>query len=236
MGPRGPQPGGRGVAGGESEPGAHPAQRGYAELLVAYARLRRGDARDAQRRIAALGYVDRWMALGPFDNTGKSGFDSAQGPEAELSDPAMWERTYAGKDGRQVRWRVVPRAFPYGWVDAGALLRPRQAVCAFFASHVSQTGLERRRPLSLWVGARGAVRLFWNGVERLVDVASRGHDFDRRAVNVWLEPGEMIVIPCGVEHRPSADDEVHVLLFEPASTLNTGNVRDERTRPVLDRI
>jgi tetratricopeptide (TPR) repeat protein/transglutaminase-like putative cysteine protease len=185
-------------------PALTPAQRGYAELLVAYARLRRGDARDAQRRIAALGYVDRWLALGPFDNTGKSGFDSAQGPEAELSDPAMWERTYAGKDGRQVRWRVVPRAFPYGWVDAGALIRPRQAVCAFFASHVSQTGLERRRPLSLWVGARGAVRLFWNGVERLVDVAYRGHDFDRRAVNVWLEPGDNQIVAksCGDQSAP----------------------------------
>jgi mannose-6-phosphate isomerase-like protein (cupin superfamily) len=42
-------------------------------------------------------------------------------------------------------------------------------------------------------------------------------------------PGEFIVVPRGVEHRPVAAEEVHVLLFEPASTLNTGNVRDERT-------
>ena len=185
-------------------PALTPAQRAYAELLVAYARLRRGDARDAQRRIATLGYIDRWLVLGPFDNTGKSGFDVAQGPEAELSDPAMWERTYAGKDGRQVRWRVVPRAFPYGWVDAGALLRPRQPICAFFASHISETGLERRRALSLWVGARGAVRLFWNGAERLVDVAYRGHDFDRRAVSVWLEPGDNQIVAksCGDQSAP----------------------------------
>jgi mannose-6-phosphate isomerase-like protein (cupin superfamily) len=53
---------------------------------------------------------------------------------------------------------------------------------------------------------------------------------------VALEPGEMIVVPRGVEHRPVADDEVHVLLFEPASTLNTGNVRDERTRERLERL
>ena len=42
-------------------------------------------------------------------------------------------------------------------------------------------------------------------------------------------PGEFIIVPRGVEHRPVAAEEVHVLLFEPASTLNTGNVRDERT-------
>jgi mannose-6-phosphate isomerase-like protein (cupin superfamily) len=49
--------------------------------------------------------------------------------------------------------------------------------------------------------------------------------------------GQLIVIPRGVEHRPVADEEVDVMLFEPATTLNTGDaVGDRRTRPVLDRI
>jgi len=56
------------------------------------------------------------------------------------------------------------------------------------------------------------------------------------AREVWLEPGEFIVVPHGVEHGPVADEEAEVLLFEPASTLNTGNVRDEFTVPILDRI
>ena len=54
--------------------------------------------------------------------------------------------------------------------------------------------------------------------------------------SVWLEPGEMIVVPRGVEHRPVADDEVSVLLFEPASTLNTGNLRNDLTVENLPRI
>ena len=45
--------------------------------------------------------------------------------------------------------------------------------------------------------------------------------------DVWLEEGEFLVVPRGVEHRPVADEEAHVLLFEPASTRNTGNVLDE---------
>ena len=53
---------------------------------------------------------------------------------------------------------------------------------------------------------------------------------------VWLERGEFIVVPRGVEHRPVAEEEASVLLFEPASTLNTGNVRDELTAAELDRI
>jgi len=53
---------------------------------------------------------------------------------------------------------------------------------------------------------------------------------------VAIRPGECIVVPRGVEHRPVADQEVHVLLFEPASTLNTGNLRNERTRERLERL
>jgi mannose-6-phosphate isomerase-like protein (cupin superfamily) len=46
---------------------------------------------------------------------------------------------------------------------------------------------------------------------------------------VTLGPGEMWIVPRGVEHRPIAEEEVHLLLFEPASTLNTGNVKNENT-------
>jgi mannose-6-phosphate isomerase-like protein (cupin superfamily) len=54
--------------------------------------------------------------------------------------------------------------------------------------------------------------------------------------HVWLEEGEFLVVPRGVEHRPVADEEAYVLLFEPASTLNTGNVRNERTLERLESI
>ena len=52
----------------------------------------------------------------------------------------------------------------------------------------------------------------------------------------WIEEGELIVVPRGVEHRPVADDECEVLLFEPVSTLNTGNTENELTRKELSRI
>jgi mannose-6-phosphate isomerase-like protein (cupin superfamily) len=45
-----------------------------------------------------------------------------------------------------------------------------------------------------------------------------------------VEPGEFIIVPHGVEHCPVADDEVHVLLLEPATTMNTGNAGGDRTR------
>ena len=49
--------------------------------------------------------------------------------------------------------------------------------------------------------------------------------------DVRLEEGELFVVPRGVEHKPVAESEVQVLLLEPEGTLNTGNVRDERTSP-----
>ena len=53
---------------------------------------------------------------------------------------------------------------------------------------------------------------------------------------VWLGEGEFVIVPRGVEHLPIAPEEAHVLLLEPKSTLNTGNVRNERTISELDRI
>lgn len=47
--------------------------------------------------------------------------------------------------------------------------------------------------------------------------------------DIEINPGEFLIVPAGVEHLPVSDGECHVLLFEPASTLNTGNITNERT-------
>lgn len=51
--------------------------------------------------------------------------------------------------------------------------------------------------------------------------------------DLWLDEGEFAIIPHGVEHCPVAEEEVHLVLFEPAGTLNTGNVADDE-RTVAD--
>lgn len=57
-----------------------------------------------------------------------------------------------------------------------------------------------------------------------------------REGNIPLNAGEFLIVPRGVEHRPHAEEEVEVLLFEPASTLNTGNQRNEFTKEKPERI
>ena len=74
------------------------------------------------------------------------------------------------------------------------------------------------------------------GEDELFLVVKGRFRMEFRDHSVWLEEGEFLVVPRGIEHRPVADREAHVLLFEPASTLNTGNVRDDFTVTALDRI
>lgn len=57
-----------------------------------------------------------------------------------------------------------------------------------------------------------------------------------RDKNIELGEGDFLIVPRGVEHRPNAEEEVWVMLFEPASTLNTGNTENEFTKKELDII
>ena len=59
---------------------------------------------------------------------------------------------------------------------------------------------------------------------------------DGTETHEWIGPGEFIIVPRGIEHCPVAEEECEVLLFEPATTLNTGNVEDTFTRKQLERI
>ena len=74
----------------------------------------------------------------------------------------------------------------------------------------------------LFFVVKGALRMGVreNGVER----------------EIVIQPGEFLIIPHGVEHCPSADEETHIMLLEPKTTLNTGNVDNERTVRQLQRI
>ncbi|MEF8774690.1 MAG: cupin domain-containing protein [Halobacteriales archaeon] len=58
----------------------------------------------------------------------------------------------------------------------------------------------------------------------------------REQPDVVLEDGEFVIVPRGVDHRPVADVETEVVLFEPLETRNTGNVESERTETELERV
>ncbi|HEY8088751.1 MAG TPA: hypothetical protein VIF09_12920, partial [Polyangiaceae bacterium] len=165
--------------------GAEPAPtRAYAALLEAYARRRRGDLEGAKARIAALGFVGKWMSLGPFDNDGKVGLAATLDPDKELELPLDVTRDYDGKDHRPARWRLLPAVSPYGWTDLSVFLRPAEQACDYLVTFVRDPKLKEAhatRVVSIWAGATGALRVSWNGSEILRDEHYRELDSDRFA-------------------------------------------------------
>ena len=84
---------------------------------------------------------------------------------------------------------------------------------------------------------RGAFEWHHHAAEDEMFLVHRGtFRMELRDRVLTLNAGDFLIVPRGVEHRPVADQEVEVILFEPATTLNTGNVTSERTREVLDRL
>ena len=72
--------------------------------------------------------------------------------------------------------------------------------------------------------------------DELFYVVKGNFDMEFKDKTVTIKEGEFIIVPRGVEHRPNAKEEVHVVLFEPATTLNTGNVKNEMTKEELEKI
>jgi tetratricopeptide (TPR) repeat protein/transglutaminase-like putative cysteine protease len=176
--------------------------RAYASIVLAYAHRRRSDLDGARAKIRATGVVDKWLVVGPFDNEGKEGLEHVFAPEQELGEAIDLMRPYQGKE-RPTRWRIAPDVYGYGWLDLGDLMRPREKVCAYASTFVSAKG-GGARPASIWAGASGAFKLFWNGVEVLSDAAYRGLDADRFGVPVHLEKGynRLTAKVCGDDDAP----------------------------------
>ena len=72
--------------------------------------------------------------------------------------------------------------------------------------------------------------------DELFYVVKGSFDMEFRDETVTINEGEFIIVPKGVEHRPNAKEEAEVMLFEPATTLNTGNIENEITQKYLERI
>ncbi len=224
--------------------------RSYAGLLEAYARRRRGDLNGARTRVARLGYVGRWMSLGPFDNDGKAGFDAAYEPDAETTKPLNVAHDYDGKDHRPARWRLLPAVSPYGWVDFGTFVRPVESVCVYATTFVRDDRAATRatRPISIWAGGAGAMRLSWNGAVIITDDKYRDLDSDRFAATVSLEPGwnRLSAKVCGDDRRPmlsvriatpGGDPDAHVQVdADPSHSTPEGGAAKPTAKPIAGSV
>ncbi len=205
----------------------------YGTILIAEARSRRGDTAGASSRMSRLGFVDRWLFVGPFDDQNRVGFGTPYQPESELASAVVPGRVYDGKE-RPVRFRAQPETGFGAVFDFGDWLRPRDQICGYATTVLrDKSGAKGARAISLWVGAEGAIKLWLNGRLLLEDGAYRAFDFDRLSAHAELLPGNnrLTVKVCSdisspkvavrVADRAGAPDLGVEFSHDPAATEST---------------
>ncbi|MBI5499217.1 MAG: DUF3857 domain-containing protein [Deltaproteobacteria bacterium] len=173
--------------------GLHPS----AAVLVAYlqAKLARrvSGLAASQPLFAGQGFLQHWTVVGPFDNEGRKGFDTAYPPEAEQLDAAILEHTYDGKE-RPVSW--LPARTHGARLSFERWLYPVANGCAY-AYAVVRTS--RAADARVWAGADGALTLWVGGRKALAEERYFSAFPDRAAADVELPRGEtpFLVKVCG---------------------------------------
>lgn len=212
--------------------------RAYARFLESQARFRRGDFAGATSKLAGLGFVRDFVVVGPFKNDNRTGLAAAEGPERETELAALLSKTYPGRE-RTVRPRVWQQRGPSIWLDLGSMLRPETEICAYASTFVRPAppaAASKGRPaaragaraVTLFMGARGAMRALVNGEPVLEDVAYRDASIDRRAVTVKLGPSwsHVQLKVCGDDRAPIVSLRLADERGEPAAGLEvTADVR-----------
>jgi tetratricopeptide (TPR) repeat protein len=164
------------------DPAADAAVRALARDMLADQELRRGNLRQAAAQRARLGFVTRWLAVGPFDDEGKKGLEEAYPPEQAIDLTGRWR----GKV-RDVAWRAVPgEAVVDGSVELGAMLRPVAEVAAYALAVVDAP---RAQAVQLWFGGSGRAKVWVNGALALTDRGDHPARLDQRGALVALRPG-----------------------------------------------
>jgi tetratricopeptide (TPR) repeat protein/transglutaminase-like putative cysteine protease len=174
-------------------PAADPEVRALARERLASLEVSRGNLQKGAAQRARLGLVERWLAIGPFDDEGKKGLDLAYPPEQAIDLAGHWR----GKS-RDVSWRAVPaEAVVEGSVELGAMLRPGSEVAAYALAVVDA---QRAQQVRLWFGGSGRAKVWVNGALALTDRGDHAARLDQRGALVALRagPNRILVKLCQV--------------------------------------
>jgi tetratricopeptide (TPR) repeat protein len=162
-----------------------PTVRASAATLEASVLRHLGRMPEAEARIESLGFVRHFRMLGPFSNEGRRGFATVFPPETSLEAPTPLGTEFQGAE-HPIQWRDLPERRDVGSVALDPFMTPSANACAFLETFVE---VERARPLALWTGASGAVRVYWNGRVVFEDAHYRGGELDRGVAVVEARAG-----------------------------------------------
>ncbi len=196
--------------------GLSPEERAYAATFAAYGRASLGDFDGARSNLRNNGYILDYWIVGPFDNDGKSGLDTAFGPEATQIDRTA---TYQGKERRGTSWRKVTLQGAFGWLEGSTYLRPSHDACFYAATGIRKSD-SKPSSVTLFLGTSGAVRAWWNGKLVARDDKYRDIDPDRHGAKVVVQGGDnrLVVKVCGGAQPPLLSVRVGDVLGGPAPT------------------
>jgi len=162
-----------------------PTVRASAGTLEASVLRHLGRMPEAEARLESLGFIRHVRFLGPFSNEGRHGFATVFPPETTLEAPSQLDVEFAGAE-HPIRWRDLPERLDVGSISLDPFITPSANACAFLETFVQ---VERARPMALWTGASGAVRVYWNGRVVFEDARYRGGELDRGVAVVEARSG-----------------------------------------------
>jgi hypothetical protein len=148
---------------------------------------------------AQFGFVTKWMIVGPFDNVGGKGFNTVFPPERGVDLKA----SYAGKDGKPLRWSEHATTLPLGMVDFNKIIGALHGTTAFAYTVVETPGT---RPVELRAGSNNALRIYLNGKEVFFrEEYHHGSRMDQHVARGILKAGrnEILVKVCQNEQTDS---------------------------------
>ncbi|MBA7498954.1 Lipopolysaccharide assembly protein B [subsurface metagenome] len=156
--------------------------KAYAQGQLVQSYIKQGNISQASQEVKKLGMVTDWLIIGPFDNTGKSGFKKVYPPEEEID----LQKTYSGKDSLKIKWFNPKKIALSGFINLDAFLYPNNWSVGYALTYVYSP---REKVAIFKVGADDAVKVWLNDEVLIEEDIYRRAVIDQEAVPVWLSEG-----------------------------------------------
>ncbi len=154
----------------------------YAQGQIVQSYIKQGKISQANQEVKKLGMITDWLLIGPFDNTGKSGFKKVYLPEEEID----LQKIYTGKDSIQIKWFQPRKTNLSGFINFDAFLYPRNWSVGYALTYVYSP---KERAVIVKVGADDAVKVWLNDQVVIEQDLYRKAVIDQEIVPVWLGEG-----------------------------------------------
>ena len=154
----------------------------YAQVQIVQSHIKQGKISQANQEVKKLGMVTDWLLIGPFDNTGKSGFKKVYLPEEEID----LQKIYTGKDSIQIKWFQPKKINLSGLVNFDAFLYPNNWSVGYALTYVYSP---QERAVMFKVGADDTVKVWLNDQIVIEQDIYRKAVIDQEIVLVWLGEG-----------------------------------------------